>query len=238
MIGYIFYSHFEYSDVWPIMKGQVDKFFKDKRKIFFTNEIGSFDFSDWEVVLYDDSLPYQKRVAACLEKIDDEFVIIHQEDMIFTKQPDFNIIENDLLSLVKNGDLDLIKFCKACYIDRGHVRMGKNLFKNPDNLSYAVQPTLGRKKTIHNISNNTLGSSIWRFEANSSNTTNFLNYKSAYYYEGNERKRGMYHWDSSIYPYLNSGILKGRWDFSMYREELSELLNDHGVDPLVRGVYE
>ena len=116
--------------------------------------------------------------------------------------------------------------------------IARNLFKNPDNLSYAVQPTLGRKKTIHNISNNTLGSNIWKFEANSINVTNFLNYKSAYYYEGNERKRGMYHWDSSIYPYLNSGILKGRWDFSMYREELSKLLDEYGVNPLKRGINE
>lgn len=238
MIGYVFYSHHEYSDVWPIMKGQADYFFKDKRKIFFTNKVGSFDFSGWDVVLYDDSLPYQKRIASCLEKIDDEFIIIQHEDMIFIEQPNFNIIENNLLPLVCNRDLDLIKFCKACYVDGQFQEVGKNLFKNPGNLSYAVQPTLGRKSTIHDISDKTFGASIWDFEANSVNVTNYLNYKSAFYYDGTETKRGWYHWDSSIYPYLNSGILKGRWDFSMYREELSKLLDEYGVNPLKRGINE
>ena len=238
MIGYVFYSHYEYSDVWKVMKGQAEKFFKERRKIFFTNDTGSFDFSGWEVVLYDDSLPYQKRVASCLEKINDEFVIIHQEDMIFIEQPNFDIIENDLLKLVKSGDLDLIKFCKACYTGSDHAPMGKNLFKNPDNLSYAVQPTIGKKEIIYNIFNNTFGANIWEFEVNSANIVNFLNYKSAYYYQGNERKRGMYHWDSSVYPYLKSAILKGRWDFQMYREELVKLQNEYGIDPLERGTNE
>jgi len=238
VIGYIFYSHYEYSDVWPMMKGQVDKYFKGRRKILFTNKIGDYDFSEWEVVLYDESLSYQKRVASCLEKINDEYVILHHEDMIFVNKPEFEIIEEQLLPLVKKEEIDIIKFCKACYQNTEHEKMGKNLFRNPKNLSYAVQPALVRKKLMHKITNNTNGSNIWKFEANSVNIVNFLNYNSAYYHDGTEEKRGMFHWDSSIYPYLNSGILKGKWDYFMYRKELSNLMGEYGINPRKRGIHE
>jgi len=238
VIGYLFYSHHEYSDAWPIMKGQADKYLKGKRKVLFTNEIGNHDFSDWEVVLYDDSLPYQKRVASCLKKIDDEYVILHHEDMIFVDKPNFEVIEQQLLPLIEKNEIDIVKFCKASYSGTEHEKVGENLFRNPKNLSYAVQPALIRKEVMYKIANNTKGSNIWKFEVNSVNIVNFLNYNSVYYYNGSEKKRGMFHWDSSIYPYLNSGILKGKWDYSMYRQELTTLMEQYGINPNERGVHE
>ena len=77
MVAYIFYSHYEYSDVWPIMFGQAEKFLTGKNKYLFTNQIGSFDTKDFNVVLYDDTMSYQNRVVECLKHVQEDVCIFH-----------------------------------------------------------------------------------------------------------------------------------------------------------------
>jgi len=65
---------------------------------------------------------------------------------------------------------------------------------------------------------------------------NFLNFKSCYYFDGTESKRGMFHWDSNIYPYFNSAITKGKWNLSDYKDDLLSVLEETGVDISRRGI--
>jgi len=62
-----------------------------------------------------------------------------------------------------------------------------------------------------------------------------LNLKSCYYFESKEDKRGLFHWDSNIYPYIATAVVKGKWDYECYPEELDKLLHDYGIDPDIRG---
>ena len=39
MEAYVFYSHYDYSDIWPLMFGQSKKYLNDKKKYFITNKI-------------------------------------------------------------------------------------------------------------------------------------------------------------------------------------------------------
>jgi len=43
------------------------------------------------------------------------------------------------------------------------------------------------------------------------------------------------HWDSSIYPYVATAIVKGKWNTSQYSKELNILFKDYDIDPSVRG---
>ena len=58
---FIFYSHSDYSDIWELLFGQCDKYLKDQDKVLFTDK-GEVP-EDWDVVYYDDKLPYQERVT-------------------------------------------------------------------------------------------------------------------------------------------------------------------------------
>ena len=49
-----------------------------------------------------------------------------------------------------------------------------------------------------------------------------------------ERRRGMWHWDSSLFPYVATALVKGRWNIGEY-PELVRLLAEYGVDVSVRG---
>ena len=72
MEAYVFYSHFDYSDIWPLMFGQSNKFLPNKKKYLITNKIEQDLDNNWDAIIYDDSKPYQQRVYESLEKIDEE----------------------------------------------------------------------------------------------------------------------------------------------------------------------
>ena len=233
-LAYIFYSHYDYSDVWPLMFGQSDKFLKNQKKILFSNEVGNFNTGNWEVVLYDESLPYQKRFASCLEKINDEIVMLHHEDMFLMSEPKWPEIDK-IVELIKNGNVDLVKVGKASYDNFPAIKFCDNLYLNPNNLAFAIQPTIISRDMLHTIYDRTLGSSIWQFEANSASLVHLMGLSSCYYHEGTENKRGLYHWDSCLYPYMATAVVKGKWDFESYREELSYLLDEYSIDKDIRG---
>lgn len=44
-----------------------------------------------------------------------------------------------------------------------------------------------------------------------------------------KKKRGMSHYDSSIWPYIATAIVKGRWNFSEYPNELKYLFDEYSI---------
>jgi hypothetical protein len=61
------------------------------------------------------------------------------------------------------------------------------------------------------------------------------NISGLYYYQ-NEFKRGGNHYNSSIYPYIATALVKGKWNTLEYGEELSSMFNDYHINPIIRGV--
>lgn len=234
MEAYVFYSHYEYSDIWPLMFGQSNKFLQDKKKYLITNSVGDKETGDWNIILYEDTDKYQMRVYKSLQQIKEEIIIFHHEDMFLIDYPKQNVMEK-MINKVRAGTIDLIKVGKASYTGQKDRQLEENLFINPSNLSFAIQPTVIKKEALINIYKATKGDSIWSFENNSNNYVNFINYTSCYYYEGTENKRGLFHWDSNLYPYMATAVVKGKWDYECYPNELEALLKEYKIDPNIRG---
>lgn len=234
MEAYVFYSHYDYSDIWPLMFGQSEKFLKNKKKYLITNKIGEYNNDDWNFILYNDDDTYQQRMFKSLEKIQENILVFHHEDMFLLGEPNWSQMRN-LVSLVDTGDIDIIKLTKASYDNSMHKLKGQNLYYNPDNLLFAIQPSIVSKNKLVNIYKHTKGKNIWEFEKNSNNLVQFLNYSSCYYHTGLESKRGLFHWDSLIYPYIATAVVKGKWDYESYASELDNLLLEYKIDPNKRG---
>jgi len=235
MVAYVFYSHYDYSDIWPLMFGQSEKFLKNKKKYLITNKICDFDVKDWNVILYNDEHKYQQRVYESLEKIEEEIIIFHHEDMFLLSEPNWEQIEN-LIHIVRKDEMNIIKLIKASYNNSPEQKTkNPNLFYNSNNLLFSIQPSIIKRQSLINIYKHTMGSSIWEFEMNSNNLVEFMKYSSCYYFEGTEKKRGLYHWDSTIYPYIATAVVKGKWDFQCYQEELKSILNEYKIDKNIRG---
>jgi hypothetical protein len=71
------------------------------------------------------------------------------------------------------------------------------------------------------------------------NYNNFMiqnNIKGLYYYN-NEPKRGGAHYDSEIYPYIATALVKGKWNLSEYKKELGDILESNNIDINQRGKF-
>ena len=51
----------------------------------------------------------------------------------------------------------------------------------------------------------------------------------------NEPKRGLYHHDSSIFPFIASALVRGKWNLSEYSNELIPLVLEYNIDLSLRG---
>ena len=58
--------------------------------------------------------------------------------------------------------------------------------------------------------------------------------KKGLYHYGNEKRRGSLHFDSNVFPYTLTGIVKSMWNTLEY-PELTEMLNQYSIDQTIRG---
>tara|TARA_A100001201_G_scaffold43030_2_gene43786 strand:+ start:2134 stop:2871 length:738 start_codon:yes stop_codon:yes gene_type:complete len=240
-VAFIMYSHSDYSDVWDIFFKQTDKHLPEwKSKYIFVDDLETYPVdipSDYTVVKYDDSLPYQERVASCLSQIDEDICLFQHEDMFLYDPPDVQKLKEYTSILQKDGsDLDFIKLIKGGeYRDLQYLPY-TDLYHIPYDSEYvfAVQPTLWRTKVLHSIYNECQGSNMWEFEVKGSQYCRDNNIVGSYCYRG-EPQRGAMHWDSKTYPYIATAIVKGKWNLSEYQSELGFILNSNRVDLSARG---
>ena len=45
----------------------------------------------------------------------------------------------------------------------------------------------------------------------------------------------MFHYDSSVYPYVATAIVKGKWNMSQYPKQLEEILRENKINVNDRG---
>ena len=217
----LLYTHSDYSWVWEYWHKQTDKFLNAFEKICLLNSNSSFR-EDYLVIKYDDKLTYKNRILSCLDNIDDdEIVLFCHEDMFLYKKPNFEIID-EYINLIKSGNCELIKLVRAFEnLDKSNIH--DKLFKNPDKQLFSIQPTLIKIKSLKYIYKTVPGDNIWEFEANT--TKEYLkDLISLCSYDLNQdKKRGKFHYDSSVYPYICTAVIKGKWNFKEYKKELYEI---------------
>ena len=157
-----------------------------------------------------------------MDQIDDEEIVIFcHEDMFLYKKPDFITI-NQYIDLINNEKCSLIKLIRA-FEDLKKTNLHEKLFINPDKQLFSIQPTLIKIKTLKYIYKTVPGNNIWEFEANTSRKY-LNNLISLCSFDVNfDKKRGKFHYDSSIYPYICTAVIKGKWNFKEYKKELYEI---------------
>ena len=217
----LLYTHSDYSWVWKYWHQQTDKFLNNFEKICLINSDSSFR-QDYYIINYDDKNIYKDRVLSCLNKLNDEEIVLFcHEDMFLYDEPNFKII-NDYIDLIKNNECDLIKLIRA-FENLQKSILHENLFINPSNQLFSIQPTLLKVKTIKHIYKNVPGKNIWEFEANTSRKYLYDLISLCSFDEFVDKKRGKFHYDSSVYPYVCTAVIKGKWNFKEYKKELFEI---------------
>lgn len=233
----ILYTHSDYKDIWPIIFGQNNKYLTNYKKIIFVDKFDDSIDSNYTQIYYNDKLSYTDRVKSCLEKVTDDLILFFHEDMPLYEEPDHKII-SQFTSLVKNEEADFIKLIKAG-LDEIFIPSGihENLVECHENNLFSIQPTITTTKKLKDIFSDFPNLNIWQFESNVSESCIRRNYKKCYMSSKEfETKRGMYHWNSDVFPYVATAIVKGKWNFAEYNIELNKMFETYNIDKTKRGM--
>ena len=223
----VIYTHTDVKDIWPMFFGQLKKYINDEKIYVAVNEDDT-QLSDYIRIIYDDSKPYTDRWVEILPHIEEELLLFMHEDMILFDSPKFDLIEK-YGTYVKNRMVDSVKLI---YVGDGGMEWSedKTLVVNQYS-KFSIQPTIFRKELLQQLVEGLPNKNIWEFEKA------IVSYGSDFIVRlGNEKKRGLYHYDSIVWPYIATAVSKGKWNMSEYSNELDSLFREYNINPFERGI--
>ena len=226
-IPLVVYTHTDMKDVWPMFFGQLKKYIGDTKVYVAVNEDDT-QISDMIRIIYDDSKPYTERWKQILPQIEEETIMFMHEDMILFDSINFELLEK-YVGYVNEGLVNSVKLILAG--DAVSISPIDNTLVHNEFARFSIQPTIFKKKLLNDLVELHSNKNIWEFEQSIDiKQTDFM------VKLGNEKKRGIYHYDSLVFPYICTAINKGKWNMSEYQIELDKMFNEYGVIPFERGI--
>ena len=226
-IPIVVYTHTDMKDVWVPFFGQLKKYMPDNEVYVCVNKDDEM-LLDYNRIIYDDTKTYTEKLAESLQQINEEVFLFTHEDMILFDKPDYEYL-NKYYSYVVDKKIDSIKLL---YAGEGGIsaECDKTLVHNPF-AKFSIQPTIIRKDILLQIASNVGALDIWKFEnAIVGSGMDFMARR------GDEKKRGLYHYDSFVYPYVATAINKGKWNLNEYQDELNPIFEEYNINPFERGM--
>ena len=223
----IVYTHTDMKDIWPMFFGQLKKYVGDT-KIYVAVNKDDTQISDYIRIIYDDSKEYTERWKAILEQIEEETFMFMHEDMILFDKLNFQLLEK-YIGYVSNEVVDSVKLILAGS-EFEQSSIDSTLVTN-EYSKFSIQPTITRKDIFKEKVNSVSSLNIWQFEEAISITGKDFMVKI-----GGERKRGIYHYDSLVFPYIATAINKGKWNLNEYTKELNPMFEEYNINPFERGI--
>jgi len=223
----IVYTHTDMKDIWPMFFGQLKKYIGDTKVYVAVNEDDT-QISDYIRIIYDDTKEYTERWKEILDKIEEETFMFMHEDMILFDKIDYQLLEK-YIEYVKDDYVESIKLILAGDKFDEWV-IDKTLITN-QYAKFSIQPTITTKKVFKGHIDILPPLNIWQFEEA------VVSYGKDFMVRlGGERKRGMYHYDSLVFPYIATAINKGKWNLIEYQDELNPMFEEYNINPFERGM--
>lgn len=220
----LIHTHTEYLDALEICMGQLQKYFPTTKKYILVNEeIDRPEDETVSVLVYDEAHIYTKRIREALKSIPEQMILYTHEDMILYAEPDYSELSR-VLGVMESFGLDFVKLIATTGITE--MQHTPNL-RMQLGYTFAVQPTLWKRESLSRLmSSYDVG--IWELETHCQDFC--MKEMHGYtYFTGKEKLRGQAHYDSFIYPYIATAIVKGKWNNLEYSSELFRLFDEYGL---------
>lgn len=184
---------------------------------------------------YGNDEPYYKVWADALTKFGSEYFIYLQEDFFLYDDVKEDVLEKYKEQL-KNSKYSFVRLLKSGKL--GNQKIFDNLYEiEPMNENiFSMQATIWKTEDYVRLMN-TVKSPGW-LETDADYRYNMITMGmyGLYHYDG-ERKIGINHHDSNVYPYIATAVIKGLWNYKEYGEILDKILVENNIDPNIRGKF-
>ena len=238
-IAFVTYTHTNCKDVWIPYFNSLDRHAPTINSYVMSDrfDASSVKFVDHLFLDYDDSANYCSEFVKVLNDIDEEYFIYMQEDFILYDDINMNKIE-EYTHFLETSDMSFVRLIKCGDVTDDPVSPGLFLIKesrarHASINSFSMQPTIWKKKDFIRLYNEAMEQKFGE-RYSYTDAMNKLIIDGVYAYHG-EKKRGGAHYDSSVFPYVATAIVKGKWNVSEYPSELEKILSDNNIDVSIRG---
>lgn len=198
---------------------------------------------DYKVSYFDSDKLYREQFLSCITDVKDEFCVYISEDYILYDDVEGGLINEFVTVLKNNSDISFVRFMRGGTVDLMHkYKSHERLYKLYNYLPYFYtnQAALWRTRDLEEIHVQGpalhIGNEDYEnsFEFQATKTCEKLGIEGAFYHN-NEPKRGLYHYDTEIFPHVSTALVKGKWNISEYKKELVPLLEKYDIDVSARG---
>ena len=156
--------------------------------------------------------------------------------MFLYGKPDEKILL-EYYQVMKEGRLDHIRLIKggSCLSKPFDDIPSLHLLSLRSKWIFSIQPSFWKRDKLIEVLSKNLDCNIWELEGKSQEVVKNIKLRAAYSYQKGGVKRGFFHFDNLIYPYIATAIGKGRWNYKEYKTELSKVFLKYRIDPAIRG---
>lgn len=179
--------------------------------------------------------PYYKVWSNALKEFNSKYFIYLQEDFILYDKVNEDKILEYVSFLEKNDEYSFVRLLKPDSL--GNKQISKTLFEieSSNRNIFSMQATIWKTNDYVKLMN-LVQDKKWLENENYRSKMIEYNMKGACHYD-NERKIGRAHYDSNVYPYIATAIVRGQWNFREYKEILNPILEINNINPHIRGLF-
>jgi len=238
-------THSSLRDVWnPFLDSVRTHIPQINPKYIFVDKT-NFDFGDdFTIINYDTNVTYRDQFYESIKQVKEKYCIYIAEDYILYDDVQWDNILKQLKILDENKELSFVKLIGGGTEFSVPYKNYENLFllDNQSKNFYTNQATIWKTRDLEKIYELSPPSHIadkgnmQQMEPNGYKACRQMNMNGVVYYNG-EKKRGLYHHDSSIFPYIATALVKGKWNMSEYQKELDSIFVKYNINPFERGIY-
>ena len=232
----------KYSDLWPMFFDSLDQHLPFLKRYVFVDE-GHPDENS-TTIHYNKEEQFRNQFLSCIKKVKEKYCIFISEDYIMYRTPRTDLLQKYRDILKDDNKLTFIRFAKGMNHNEPNYKDHRDLYILNNKLPYfysqtaAIWKTRDLEKIFVHSENSHIANLDYEnsFEWKATKVCEKLDMNGLFCYNG-EPKRGIYHHDSFVFPYIATALVKGKWNLSEYKQELTPLLTKYNIDPNIRGIH-
>jgi hypothetical protein len=226
------YTNTNCSDLWGVFQNQTKKHSNIPLYMISDKEVDNINLSG--IFIYNNEDPYYKVWVNALQRFNSDYFIYLQEDFLLYQDVIQDKIDEYVNFLKNNPEYSFVRLIKSGQLSGTKLSGTLYEIESSNPFIFAMQATIWRTEDYIRLMES-VKENKWLETSEYTHVMNRMGMKGAYHYD-NEPKRGGNHFDTNVYPYIATALVKGKWIMSEYYRELSPMLIENNIDQNKRGI--
>ena len=238
-------THSSMKDIWEMFTGELNFYFP-KQKVYFFSDQNSKLFLNHKKIIYNSNDDFTSQYYNCLSKVTEPYVITLNEDYILYDFVKNNFIKKYISILKYNNNLSFIRFHKGPNYTNIKYQDYLYFLDSSKRHLYSQTATLWKRNHLLELykaaprsyigKKNRKNKNILCTEDEIDKICRIKKLKGLYSFH-NEKKIGHSNYDSYTFPYLQSVIVKGQWNYKEYKQKLKILMKKYKINESKRKIF-